>query len=268
MGKRREPGDATISGIDNALYVLYCLKDVQNLSARLLAQSTAAIDGIIAQSSGSLEQGGIPLFASEPEVGSTAQLLEILQDDGKSECQHFANFIAKELGARHLMPQTFPWQLAGALTVPNLRDRIHEIRRFHSRIRPTWTRNASGILDPKQKEIQPNGWTLVIPAPLRCYFGSMPARTEPCRARFVFCSEGRGAIDPARDNVWVIQSHDMADPFTIGLPSYRHSRARSGCKKLLLRLFQRHRSAAIRWAFSHRFSYSHIGFRWRRRPLS
>lgn len=109
--------------IDNALYVLYCLKDVQGLSTRLLDECTAAIDGIIAQSSGSTEQGGIPLFAREPEVGPTAQLLEILHDDRRSECQYFTNFIAKELAAQHLMPQTFSWHLIAALTLPDLRDR-------------------------------------------------------------------------------------------------------------------------------------------------
>jgi|GEM_PF-2216327 len=109
--------------IDNALYVLYCLKDVHGLSTRLLAQATTAIDGIIAQSLGSLESRGIPLFGNEPEVGPTAQLLEILHNRPLFECSQLENFVVHKLAARHMMPQTFSWHLSAALALPDLRDR-------------------------------------------------------------------------------------------------------------------------------------------------
>jgi hypothetical protein len=112
---------------DNALYVLYCLKDCEHLSERLDGQRRAAIQGLLDRSRGSADgvpARGIPLFSEQPEVGPTAQLLEIMTCMGHMDKSvELSNFVATRVAAGRTMPQTFSWHLSSALAVPELCDR-------------------------------------------------------------------------------------------------------------------------------------------------
>jgi hypothetical protein len=113
--------------VDNALYVMYCLKDCRNLSPRLKQQRRAAIQKLLTRScivGGSTRARGVPMFEpNQPEVGPTAQLIEIMKDTKWApECEKLARFVAMRLADRRTMPSTFSWHLSSVLTVPGLRD--------------------------------------------------------------------------------------------------------------------------------------------------
>jgi hypothetical protein len=113
--------------VDNALYVMYCLKDAVGLSKELRRQRKESIRRLLARSSPSGEHGaarGIALFSDQPEVGATAQLAEIIFNLGDAgESPELEDFVAASIAARRVMPETFSWHLSAALAIPGLRDR-------------------------------------------------------------------------------------------------------------------------------------------------
>ena len=110
--------------IDNALYVLYCLKHCERLSTLLEDQRDAAIEHLLRRCWPSRQGVGLPLFHSDrPEVGPTAQLLEFLDARKfRSQSTELSRFVATRLADRRTMPSTFAWHLIAALAVPDLRD--------------------------------------------------------------------------------------------------------------------------------------------------
>jgi len=109
---------------DNALYVLYCLKDIKNLSEQLNNQRQEAIKGLLARSASYNGDGigrGIPLFSEQPEIGPTAQLLEIMNCMGYTDkIAELSLFVASRLAAGQPMPETFSWNLSSILAAPDL----------------------------------------------------------------------------------------------------------------------------------------------------
>jgi hypothetical protein len=67
---------------------------------------------------------GIPLFHSaNPEVGPTAQLVEILVSYGMNEDSRlFKEFVRDQLERSPEMQETFSWHLASVLAVSDLCD--------------------------------------------------------------------------------------------------------------------------------------------------
>lgn len=106
--------------VDNALYVLYCLKGFDDLSSTLQTQIKSAIVRLLARSvasEGGTGRRGIPLFTpSLPEVGPTAQLLEIMfGSEFAGNTRELADFVIAEFQGTETMPQTFSWHLAAIL---------------------------------------------------------------------------------------------------------------------------------------------------------
>lgn len=110
--------------IDNALYVLHCLRR-DNISGKLRDQCNAAIERLMSRSLFSVIQGqkmrGIPLFDIErPDVGPTCQLLDVLPHSDPSIRTELRYFIEQGLRARLIMPETFAWHLGSILNIPDV----------------------------------------------------------------------------------------------------------------------------------------------------
>jgi TIR domain len=123
--------DPNLVRIDNALYVMYCLMNCRGLSANMKLQWEISVRRLVAGLWFSDIRGGargLPLFhQDQPDVGPTAQLLEILTNADivetsslKKVSKELSNFIVSRFAERLTMHETFPWHLCAALTVPDL----------------------------------------------------------------------------------------------------------------------------------------------------
>ena len=118
-----EPNKRPRLAIDNALYVLYCLRDIDSLPERLRFQREAAIQGLVARTrANGKAECGLPLFASDqPTPGATAQLLEVTSPSELGHlCGPLGDFVASQFSRRMFMDETFPWHLSAVLSLPDL----------------------------------------------------------------------------------------------------------------------------------------------------
>lgn len=114
---------------DNALYVLYTLAKTDIVSERIREHVRMAVKQLMTKARRvGTDELGIPLFTDEPEVGPTAQLIEILslgrhEDDNMVRAEDRRDllaFVLKRLNTSSTMPLTFSWHLSSALSVPAL----------------------------------------------------------------------------------------------------------------------------------------------------
>jgi len=127
-----EPGKPEWVGTDNALYVLYALSRTAIQSARIRDHARLAIRHLASRlRPAGHGQAGLPFFTDRPEVGPTAQFLEIIVMGHygaenlipAKRIQEMYRFVQNSLADTQTMPVTFPWHLGSALVVPELRGR-------------------------------------------------------------------------------------------------------------------------------------------------
>jgi hypothetical protein len=116
------------AAIDNALYVLYCIKDCTCLPDVIRRQRDIALDMLLKRTilaPSPNRARGLPLFHhDQPDAGSTAQLLELIKDGtGDDYLEQLVNFLVCSLATRGPSEESFSWNLSAALVLSHLRER-------------------------------------------------------------------------------------------------------------------------------------------------